>query len=57
MLARVRKIAGHFHRSEKATPKLQEKQKQLGVPMHRLLTDCATRWGSTYAMLSRFIEQ
>ena len=52
MLARVRKIASHFHRSEKATHK-----KQLGVPAHKLFKNCMTRWGSTYSMLKRFIKQ
>ena len=57
MLARVRRIIGHFHRSEKAMRNLREKQKQLGAPMHKLINDCVTRWGSTYSMLQRFIEQ
>ncbi len=57
MLSRLRKIVGHFHRSEKATRNLCEKQKQLGVPVHKLINDCVTRWGSTYSMLNRYIEQ
>ena len=57
MLSRLRKIAGHFHRSSKASSKLRDKQQLLGLPTHKLLGDCVTRWGSTYAMLNRFIEQ
>ena len=33
------------------------KQKFLGLPEHQLINDCITRWGSTYEMLKRFIEQ
>ena len=57
MLGRLRMIAGHFHRSPKASAKLREKQQQLGLPVHKLLNDYITRWGSTYAMLNQFIEQ
>ena len=57
MLSRIRKIVGHFHRSEKAMRNLRDKQKQLGAPIHKLINDCVTRWGSTYSMLQRFIEQ
>ena len=56
-LARIRQLVGHFHRSSKATSKLREKQQLLGVNEHRLINDCVTRWGSTYDMLTRFIEQ
>ena len=37
--------------------KLREKQKLLGLPEHQLINDCITRWGSTYEMLKRFLEQ
>ena len=50
-------IAGHFHRSPKASAKLREKQQLLGLPVHKVLNDCITRWESTLAMLKRFIEQ
>ena len=48
MLGRLQMSAGHFHRSPKASPKLHEKQQLLGLPVHKLLNDCNTRWGSTY---------
>ena len=57
MLGRLRMMAGQFHRSPKVLAKLREKQQLLGLPIHKLLNDCITRWGSTYAMLNRFIEQ
>ena len=47
----------HFHRSLKSVSKLREKQKLLGLPEHQLINDCITRWGSTYEMLKRFLEQ
>ena len=37
--------------------KLREKQKLLGLSEHQLINDCITRWGSTYEMLKRFLEQ
>ena len=37
--------------------KLCEKQTLLGIKSHHLINDCVTRWGSTYSMLTRFIEQ
>ena len=56
-LARVGRLVSHFHRSPKATYKLRVKQKLLGLAEHKLINDCITRWGSTYEMLQRFLEQ
>ena len=56
-LARVGRLVAHFHRSPKSMSKLKEKQKLLGLPEHQLINDCITRWGSTYEMLKRFLEQ
>ena len=56
-LARAGKLVAHFHRSPKSMSKLREKQKLLGLPEHQLIIDCITRWGSTYEMLKRSIEQ
>jgi len=36
---------------------LELKQGQLGLPQYRLITDVSTRWGSTYVMVSRILEQ
>ena len=46
-----------FSRSWKKTRDLRLKQEQLGMPMHKLITDVSTRWGSTYMMVSRIVEQ
>ena len=46
-----------FSRSWKKTRDLREKQVQLGLPEHKLMGDVVTRWGSTYNMVSRIVEQ
>ena len=46
-----------FSRSWKKARDLQETQKQLGLPEHKLIGDVATRCGSTYHMVSRVVEQ
>lgn len=57
MLARVRRLVKHFHKSTKSTYRLTEKQNLLDLPQHKLKGDCVTRWGSTYTMLERLLEQ
>ena len=56
-LPMLRMIAGHFHMSPKASAKLCEKQQLLGLPVHKVLNDCIARWGRTFVILNRFIEQ
>ena len=46
-----------FNRSWKRNRDLKEKQEQLGLPVHKLIGEASTRWGSTYTMVSRIIEQ
>ncbi|KAJ4926144.1 hypothetical protein JOQ06_008327 [Pogonophryne albipinna] len=36
---------------------LKKLQEQLGVKVHKLQKDCATRWNSTFTMLERLYEQ
>ncbi|GBP37557.1 Zinc finger BED domain-containing protein 4 [Eumeta japonica] len=51
-----RKIVGHFKRSEQASRKLIECQKQCGIPTHSLIQDVEVRWNSTYNMLERKLQ-
>jgi len=37
--------------------KLEEKQIQLGLKQHKLISDVATRWGSTFQIIDRILEQ
>ena len=50
-------IVAFYNRSTKATKKLKEFQGQLNLPNHKLVTDCPTRWNSTYYMLQHLLEQ
>lgn len=42
-----------FHRGTAATDALKRNQTMLGLPHHKLITDVAMRWNSTYEMLAR----
>ena len=46
-----------FHRSWKKTRDLRLKQEALSLPQHKVIVSVATRWGSTYDMVARIIEQ
>ena len=57
ILARCRRIVGHFKHSHLAVERLRSIQKQLNLPDHRLMQDEPTRWDSTYYLLDRLVEQ
>jgi len=46
----------YFHRSSKATERLNAIQTRLNLDKHKLMQDAQTRWNSTY-MFERIIEQ
>ena len=46
-----------FSRSWKKNRDLRQKQTELGLKQHKRIADVATRWGSTYKMIARLIEQ
>ncbi len=55
-LARCSKLVEFVRRSAKAKYKLADEQEALDFPMHKLIQDVDTRWGSTHVMLTRIIE-
>ena len=56
-IKKCRALVETFSRSWKRSRDLREKQESLGLPNHKLIGDVVTRWGSTYTMISRIIEQ
>ena len=46
-----------FNRSWKKNRDLRQKQIQLGLDQHKLISDVATRWESTFQMIDRILEQ
>ena len=57
VLASIKKLVLHFHKSTKGTYKLRDKQALLGLKQESLKNDCVTRWGSTYKMLATSLHQ
>lgn len=54
---RCHSLVSIFTRSWRKSCDLREKQQLLGIPQHKLKQDVSTRWGSTYEMIVRIIEQ
>lgn len=51
------KLVSHFHHSTLASKCLEEKQKSLNLPIHRLIVSCKTRWNSIIDMFERLHSQ
>ena len=56
-IARCHSLVEAFSRSWKKYRDLHQKQADLGLKQHKLLADVVTRWGSTYKMIARILEQ
>ena len=56
-LARCHSLVELFHRSWLKNRDLRLKQELLNLPQHKLIASVATRWGSTYDMVSRIVER
>ncbi|KAI8511850.1 hypothetical protein Bbelb_109500 [Branchiostoma belcheri] len=57
MVGMMRPTITYFKNSYMGKVVFKEKQVALNRPRHSLLLDCKTRWNSSYAMVSRFLEQ
>ncbi|XP_039874752.1 E3 SUMO-protein ligase ZBED1-like [Simochromis diagramma] len=55
VLAKCRKIVGHFKQSPASTTELNQQQVALGKKSDQLIQDVPTRWNSTLAMVSRLL--
>lgn len=56
-LSAARGLVKHIKKSEPASTKLKQKQKQMGTAEHKLIQDVAVRWNSSYYMVERLLEQ
>uniref|UniRef100_A0AAR2KWN2 BED-type domain-containing protein n=1 Tax=Pygocentrus nattereri TaxID=42514 RepID=A0AAR2KWN2_PYGNA len=52
-----KKIVSAFSHSWKRQRALQEVQRDMGLPQHKLVTETPTRWGSKQKMIQRLLEQ
>ena len=57
VIAKCHRLVEVFSRSWKKNRDLRAKQITLGLKQHKLIADVVTRWGSTYKMMSRILEQ
>ncbi|XP_066585487.1 zinc finger BED domain-containing protein 4-like [Prorops nasuta] len=57
IIAKSKRIFGHFGHSQLASEKLKCIQEQLQLPVKKLIQDVDTRWNSTYYLLERLLEQ
>jgi len=56
-LSQCHSLISVFNRSWKKNKDLHEKQIQLGLKQQKLISDFTTRWGSTFQMIDRILEQ
>ena len=56
MIKSAKAIVAFLHHFTKAAERLKELQVQLKLPAYKIMSDCPTRWNSTYYMLQRLLE-
>ena len=56
-ITRCHTLVALFSRSWKKNRDLQQKQIELRLPEHTLISNVTTRWDSTYSMMARILEQ
>jgi hypothetical protein len=56
-IVKLRHLISGFNRSCKRKRELLAKQAERGLPQHQPIHDEPTRWGSTFEMVDRFLEQ
>ncbi|XP_054276698.1 E3 SUMO-protein ligase ZBED1-like [Macrosteles quadrilineatus] len=56
LVAKARKIVGHYKHSSTASERLHQIQEEMGKEVLNLIQDVETRWNSEYLMLNRLIK-
>uniref|UniRef100_A0A8C1L2T9 Uncharacterized protein n=1 Tax=Cyprinus carpio TaxID=7962 RepID=A0A8C1L2T9_CYPCA len=56
VLAKCRKLVGHFKHSPANAAELRAQQEELGQPQEPLVQDVSTRWNSTLSMITRLLR-
>lgn len=57
LIARARKIVGHFKHSTTVMAEMRKRQKLFELPQHELIQNVTTRWNSSQIMLERLCEE
>ncbi|XP_041109696.1 E3 SUMO-protein ligase ZBED1-like [Polyodon spathula] len=56
-IAAAKMLVAYFHGSASATLELQSQQKQLELSEHILITDCTSRWNTTFDMFECLVRE